>query len=159
MSKWSVKKLKFHVRILFLIAISMCLISCLDWILVKPSFTLRGITLNTVSFTAMNVLLNIDVRNPNSFDLTLKSFEYTIYLKNEEIGNGHLEKELLIPSSSTTQILVPIVVRFKDLNGSLKVIFTENDLPYKIEGNADVVMAFRSLKFPFSTEGRIDLKN
>jgi len=149
------KKVRLYYRIFFLFAFSIFLISCLNWILVKPSFTVRGVTLSPVSFTETNLLLDLDVQNPNHFDLTLKSFGYTIYLKNEEIGNGRLKKELLIPSSSSTQIRVPLVVKFKDLSGSLKAILTGNDLPYKIEGTADVSTAFGSLKFPFSNEGRV----
>jgi LEA14-like dessication related protein len=158
MKKFYQKKIKLYCRILFLFAFSICLMSCTNWILENPSFTLRRVNLSPISFTETNLLLDLDVQNPNHFDLTLKSFGCSIYLKNEEIGNGHLEKELLIPSSSTTQIQVPLVVKFKDLSGILKAIFAEDDLPYKIEGNANVSSVFGNLKFPFSKEGRINLK-
>ena len=153
------RKVRIYCRIFFLFVFSIFLVSCLNWILVKPSFTLRRVTLSPISFTMTNLLLDLEVQNPNNFDLTLKSFGYTIYIENEEIGNGHLKKELLIPSSSATQIKVPLVAKFKDLSVILKIIFTGNDLPYKIVGNADVSTVFGSLKFPFSKEGRINIKN
>lgn len=159
MKKLNQKNVRTHYRILFLFALSFFLVSCLSWILEKPSFVLREIILSPRSFTEMNLLFGLEVQNPNRFDLTLTSFEYTIYLKNEEIGNGRLEKELLIPSSSTTQVQIPVVAKFKDLGGSLKTIITGDDLPYKIEGKADVKTAFGSLNFPFSKEGRINLKS
>lgn len=112
-----------------------------------------------VSFSGMNFQLDIDVRNPNFFDLKFKTFEYTVYLKNEAIGNGSLENEIMIPSSSTTRIKVPLLARFKDLGGSLKAILTEGDLPYKIEGKATVKTVFGSREFNFSNEGHINLKN
>jgi LEA14-like dessication related protein len=146
-----------HCRILVLCAFSLLLMSCLGWILEKPSFVLRSVILNPRSFTEMNLLIGFDVQNPNRLDVTLKSFECTIYLKNEEIGTGRLEHELLIPSSSTTQIQVPIEVTFKDLGRSLKAILTGGDLPYKIEGKADVWTTFGSLNFPFSKEGSTKL--
>jgi LEA14-like dessication related protein len=151
------KKVRTHCGILFLCAFSIFLMSCLSWILEKPSFVLRGVILSPRSFTEMNLLIGLDVQNPNRFDLTLKSFECTIYLNNEEIGKGRLENELLIPSSSTTQIQVPIDAKFKDLGGSLKAILTGGDLPYKIEGMADVRTAFGSLNFLFSKEGSTNL--
>jgi LEA14-like dessication related protein len=107
----------------------------------------------------MNLLIGLDVQNPNRFDLTLKSFECTMYLKNEEIGKGRMENEFLIPSSSTTQIQVPIDVKFKDLGGILKAIFAGGELPYKIEGNANVSTAFGSKIFSFSKEGSTNLGN
>jgi LEA14-like dessication related protein len=159
MKKWNQKNVRTHCRILFLCAFSILLISCLSLILEKPSFVLRGVILSPRSFTEMNLLISIEVQNPNRFDLTLESFECTIYLKNEEIGNGRLKNELLIPSSSTTQIQVPMDAKFKDLGRSLKAIFTGDELPYKIEGKADVRTAFGSLNFTFSKEGPTKLGN
>ena len=152
------KKTRTHCGILFLCVFSMVLMSCASWILEKPSFVLRGVIVNPRSFTEMNLLVGLDVQNTNRFDLTLKSFDCTIYLKNEEIGKGQLKNEVLIPSSSATQIQVPIDVKFKDLGESLKTIFTGGDLPYRIEGKADVRTVFGSLDFPFSKEGSTDLK-
>jgi LEA14-like dessication related protein len=157
MKKLNQKKGRTHYRILFLCTFSIFLMSCVSWILEKPSFALRGVILSPRSFTEMNLLIDLEVQNPNRFDLTLKSFECTIYLKNEEIGKGRLENELLILSSSTTQIQVPIHAKFKDLGGSLKAIFAGGDLPYKIEGKADVRTAFGSLNFPFSKEALTNL--
>jgi len=107
----------------------------------------------------MNLLIGLDVQNTNRFDLTLKSFECTMYLKNEEIGKGRLENGILIPSSSTTQVQVPIDVKFKDVGRILKTIFTGGDIPYGIQGTANVTTAFGSLNFPFSKEGSTNLEN
>jgi len=149
------RKVRLHYVMLFLLAFSICFISCTSWILENPSFALRRVSLSPFSSTETNLLLDLDVQNPNHFDLTLKSFGCSIYLKNAEIGNGRLEKKVLIPSSSTTQIQVPLVVKFKDLSGILKIIFTERNLPYKIDGSANVSSVFGSLNFPFSKEGII----
>jgi LEA14-like dessication related protein len=156
--KISNQNVRIRYGILFLFTLSIFLVSCLGWILEKPSFVLREIILNPRSFTEMNLLLGLDIQNPNRFDLTLKSFEYTVYLDNEEIGNGRLEIELLIPSSSITRIQAPVVANFKNLGVSLKTIIAGiagKDVSYKIEGKADVKTFFGSFNFPFSKEGRI----
>ena len=144
--------------ILFLCTLPLFLVSCLGWILEKPSFVLREITLSPRSLIEMNLLLALDVQNQNRYDLTLTSFEYTVYLNNEEIGKGRLEKEILIPSSSITKVEAPVAASFKNLGGSLKSIiagFTGKDVSYKIEGKAEVKTFFGSFNFPFSKEGRI----
>jgi LEA14-like dessication related protein len=159
MKNLNVNKWMSNFGVLFLLALSMCLVSCLSWIMEKPSFVLREIILSPSSLTEANLLLGLDVQNPNHFDLTLKSFEYVILLNNEEIGTGRLEKEILVPSSSTTQVQVSVVAKFKDLGGSLKTIITGHDLPYKIEGKASIKTTFGSRYLPFSNDGRINLKN
>jgi LEA14-like dessication related protein len=139
-------------------ALSVLLVSCLSWILEKPTFIVHEIVLKPRSLTEINLLLNLEIQNPNRFNLTLTSFEYTVYLDNKEMGNGCLEKELLIPSSSTTRAQIPVVAKFKDVGRSLKAIITNDALPYKIEGTAEIKTAFGSLKFPFLKEGHINLK-
>jgi LEA14-like dessication related protein len=158
MKKLNQSKVGTHYRILLLCVLSVFLVSCLGWILEKPSFVLREIIVSPRSFKETNLLLSLEVQNPNRLDLTLTSFEYTVSLNNEEIGNGRLEKEFLIPSSSVTRIQVPVVAKFKDLGGSLKAIITGDNLPYKIEGKAYVKTALGSISFPFSKEGNINLR-
>jgi LEA14-like dessication related protein len=147
---------KTYCSLLFLCAFSVLLTSCLSWIVEKPTFVLRGIVISPLSFTEVNLLVDLDVQNPNRFDLTLKSFECSIYLETEEIGKGRLGKEILIPSSSTTRIQVPVGAKFKDVGGSLKAILMGGKLPpYKIAGMADVGTAFGSFQIPFSKEDTI----
>jgi LEA14-like dessication related protein len=120
----------------------------------KPSFVLREIILRPSSLKEANLLIGLDVQNPNRFDLTLKSFEYVLFLDDKEIGTGRLEKEILIPSSSTAQVQVSVVAKFKDLGDSLKTIIAGHDLTYKIEGNASIETTFGSRNFPLSKDGR-----
>lgn len=144
--------------LLLLAVLSVFIISCLSWFLEKPSITVREITLRPRSLLEMNLLLGIEVQNPNRLDVTVTSFEYTVHLNNEEIGTGHLEKEIRVPASSTTRIQAPVAAKFKNLGESLKSILTGGDLPYKIEGTIGITTALGSLRFPLSKEGRINLK-
>jgi LEA14-like dessication related protein len=154
MKNLNVNKWTANLSILFLLTLSICLVSCLNWIMEEPSFVLREIILRPSSLTEGNLLIGLDVQNPNRFDLTLKSFEYVLFLDNKEIGSGHLEKEILVPSLSTTQVQVSVAAKFKDLGGSLKTIISGHDLPYKIEGKASIETTFGSRDFPLSKDGR-----
>lgn len=154
MKHLNVNKWMANLSILFLLTLSICLVSCVNWIMEKPSFVLREIILRPSSFTEANLLIGLDVQNPNRFDLTLKSFEYTLFLDDKEIGTGHMEKEILVPSLSTTQVQVSVVAKFKDLAGSLTTIITGHDVPYKIEGKASIGTSFGSREFTVFKDGR-----
>ena len=158
MNAMNVRKGIRFLKVSCLFILPFFLASCLSWVLEQPVFVIREITLSPRSFTEMNLLIGLEAQNPNRFDLTLKSFEYTVHLSNEEIGNGRLEKEVLIPSLSVTRLQVPLHAKFKNFSGSLKAIITGEDLPYRIEGKAEVKTFIGSLHFPFSKEGRINLK-
>jgi LEA14-like dessication related protein len=145
-------------RLLLLLSVSVLLTSCLSWFLEKPFITVREIRLSPRSLLEMNLVLGIEVQNPNRLDVTVTSFEYTVRLDNEEIGTGRLEKELYVPASSTIQVQAPVAAKFKNLGGSLKSILTGSDLPYKIDGTIGIKTVFGSMSFPLSREGRINLK-
>ncbi|MDP3038309.1 MAG: LEA type 2 family protein, partial [Deltaproteobacteria bacterium] len=79
--------------------------SCLSLFLEKPTFTLKEIEIKRISFQEIDFLFGIEVQNPNQFDLKLRALEYTVYLSDQEVGKGRLEKEITIVKSAST--LVP----------------------------------------------------
>ena len=62
MKKLNYNKLMANCGILFLLALSICLLSCLNWIMEKPSVVLREIILSPSSLTEVNLLLGLDVQ-------------------------------------------------------------------------------------------------
>jgi LEA14-like dessication related protein len=103
-------------------------------------------------------MIGLDVANPNRFDLILKSFEYTVYLNGEAVGNGHLDRALLIPAAATTRVQAPLAATFKNLGRSLKAVIGGKDVSYKIEGKAEIKAFLISQTFPFSKEGILNPK-
>ncbi len=140
-----------------LFALSLLLASCLSWIIKNPSFVVHDVTIRARSFTEMNLIVGLEIKNPNRFDLTIESFEYTIYLNNEEFGNGSLEKKILLRSSSVTPAHLPVMAKLKGLE-NLKTIITGKDLNYKIVGKVNVKTVLGRFNFPFSKEGNINLR-
>jgi len=143
---------------ILLSALCLAISSCLSWFVEKPTVTVREISLSPRSLLEMNLVLGIDVENPNRLDLTVTSFEYTVHLNKEEIGSGSLEREIRLTAASTTRVEAPLAATFKNLGASLKTVLTREEIPYKIEGKARVKTAIGSLVFTFSQEGRLNPK-
>jgi LEA14-like dessication related protein len=141
--------------LLILIAFSLLLTSCRSMVINEPSFTLKRIGVSPRSLNDIGVMLYLDVHNPNPFDIQLKSFEYTIYLNEEEFGNGRLEKSIMAASSATTPLQVPVNVGFTSVLGGLKAIVGTGNLPYRITGKASVATSFGALNYDFSQEGKM----
>jgi len=128
---------------------------CLGWILEKPTFVVREISLKPRSLAEMELRLGIEVHNPNRFDLTLTSLDYTIFIEDRKIGEGRLEQTFLIPSASTTTIRAPLSIRFRDLGGGVRAFLTGGEIPYRIEGSAGIKTIFGSGTFPFNKDGHL----
>ncbi len=140
------------------IVLSLLLVSCLGWFLKEPEIAVNRIVVNPRSLTEMAMSFGLEVRNPNGFDLTLKSFTYKIAVNGEELGSGSLEKEILLPASSVAQVEAPVAATFRNPGGSLIALITARDLPYTIEGRATISTFFGSHEFVVRKEGRIDWK-
>lgn len=132
--------------------------SCLNWFLEKPTFTLKEVAVTRISPTDINFLFGIEVQNPNSFDLTLRALEYTVYFNEREVGKGRLEKEVRIAKASSTMARVPLQADFKSLGDPLGLVLAGKDLHYKIEGAAIVKAKLGTSTIPFSKSGEIRLK-
>ena len=83
-----------------ILGIFLLLPSCLNWFLEKPTFALKEVAITRITFTDIKFLFGIEVQNPNSFDLTLRALEYTVYFNDREVGRGRLEKEARITKTA-----------------------------------------------------------
>ncbi len=133
--------------------LALLFVSCLGMILEKPLVTLHKVTVSPRSFTELGLLLDLEVKNPNRFDITLTSFEYTVFLKGEPIGAGRLEKELLVPAAATTRLQAPVNANFKDMGAIFRALLAGGDKPpYAFEGRATIATFFGSRDFTFLRE-------
>lgn len=140
--------------LIFLIFLS----ACLNWFLEQPSFSLQEIDLRRISFQEIDLLIGMEVRNPNNFDLKLRGMEYAIYLRGQKIGQGRLEKEVLINKSSATKISVPLQLEIRNLGEPFRYILAGQDIPYKMEGVAVIKTTIGNATIPFSKSGEVKIK-
>lgn len=141
-----------------ILGIFLLLPSCLNWFLEKPTFALKEVVITRITFTDIKFLFGIEVQNPNSFDLTLRALDYTVYFNDREVGRGRLEKEARITKAASTLVQVPLQADFKSLGDPVGLIMAGKDLKYKIEGAAILKASLGSTTFPFSKSGEIKIK-
>jgi len=141
------------------LALLFLLPSCLGWFVEKPILNLKEIAITRISLEEIHFLLGIEVQNPNHFDLKLRALEYMIYINDQEVGKGRMEKEVRIAKSSSAIIQVPLQTDFKSLSNPLGVFLSGKDLEYKIEGAAIIKASVGTATIPFSKSGYIKIKN
>jgi LEA14-like dessication related protein len=143
---------------IFMVAILALLPCCTSWFYEKPTFTLKEVAVTRISLGEIHFLFGIEVQNPNNFDLKLRGLEYKAYIEGQEVGNGRLEKEVLVAKSSSTLVQVPLQTDLKSIGNSLGFFLLGKDLRYKIEGAAITKTSLGTTTIPFSKSGEIKLK-
>ena len=99
-----------------------------------------------------------EIRRPNSYDLRLKSLDYTVQLSGHEAGDGSLQKEIPVPASSSVTVEIPVSARFGGLGGIARMYISGQEIPYRLEGNALVKAGLFDRTFPFSRTGTLSRK-
>ncbi len=145
-------------KILVMLIFFSFLPSCLNWFLEKPTFNLKEVAVTRISLLDVRFLFGVEVQNPNTFDLKLRSLGYTVYFNDEEIGKGSIDQDVLIAQSAATLVQLPLQANFKILGNPLKEILAGKDLRYKIEGAAIVKAKWGTATIPFSKNGEIKIK-
>ena len=141
-----------------LLAFVLATAGCTGLFFEEPTITLKEIHVRQVSLTDADLLFVAEIKNPNPYELRLKSLDYTVHLNNRETGGGSLQKEISVPASSSAPVEIPVTARFGSLGGVAKLYLTGQELAYRIEGKALVKAGLFDRTFPFSRTGVISPK-
>ena len=145
-------------RTIILFALVLVTAGCFGLFFEEPTITLREIHVRQISLTDADLLFIAEIKNPNGYDLRLKSLDYTVHLNDREAGGGSLQKEITVPASSTVPIEIPVTARFGSLSGVARLYISGQELAYRIEGTALVKAGLFDRTFPFSRTGVISPK-
>lgn len=145
----------FRKRTAVLLVLAMVTTGCTGLFFEEPIITLREIHVRQLSLTDADLLFVAEVKNPNGYELRLKSIDYTVHLNNRETGGGALRKEVTVAASSSAPVEIPVTARFGSLGGVARLYLAGQELSYKIEGKALVKAGLFDRAFPFSRTGVI----
>ena len=76
---------------------TLLLAGCTGLFFDEPTITLKEIHVRQLSLTDASLVFVAEIQNPNSYDLRLKSLDYTVHLSGQETGGGSLQKEISSP--------------------------------------------------------------
>ena len=141
-----------------ILSCTLLLAGCTGLFFDEPTITLKEVHVRQLSLTDASLVFVAEIQNPNSYDLRLKSLDYTVHLSGQETGGGSLQKEIIVPASSLTPIEIPVSAHFGGLGGIARMYISGQELPYRIEGKALVKAGLFDRSFPFSRTGTLSTK-
>jgi LEA14-like dessication related protein len=143
-----------------LIIILLCLqYACLGWIVEKPTFVLKDVSLTLHSMKELKTRITVEIKNPNRYSLNFESLEYRLALENHETGRGRYTESFEVPPNSVKEISIPLTMEFDGLGTHLKSFLLGKDIPYKIEGTVHLKVLWGSIAIPFLKDGSFNIKS
>jgi len=142
----------------FLFINALILSSCA---LQQPTVNFIEYKVNSVTTDGVELMFLFQVENPNSLDVNLVSYKYSVAINNrqliQEVRNG-----FNVPRNSKKNILIPVKVSYNQLFGTTlgvldALVRGDKELDYKIDGELNIKFMEIIFKVPMTSQGKIPI--
>jgi LEA14-like dessication related protein len=148
-----------YLKIVFVMVLLCLQYGCVGWIVEKPTFALKEVSLTLHSMKKLEAVLTVFVNNPNHYNLTVTSFDYRISLGDKEVGKGFYNEPIRIPKDSQQEIKIPLTAEFDNLGSIFRSYLSGQDVPYHVDGTVHVKVLWGSTEIPLVREGHLKIKS
>lgn len=128
-----------------------------------PSLSAGNIEVNSLSFSSADLIMNLNVENPNSFGVSLRDLNYRLNLNGLETVSGETAAESLIPAGSEGTLQIPFKISFAEAGmAAYRIIRGGEDLSYQLNGSASLgadLPVFSNSIFNFDKSGTVNILN
>lgn len=148
--------------ILLLVAVLLCT-GCGS--VAQPTATFRSADIADVSADGIALKFNVDVANPNSFDLPISGTSYNLRLGGVSVMDGTAEPTASIPASGKLPVAIPVVVSFdRLLKAKDALAASRGNVPYELDGtmefSAGPLKALgQGIRVPLNFSGTLPLRD
>lgn len=105
-----------------------------------PEISIKESTVSKLSLDGAELLLKVNVNNPNPVPIKLTNMDYTLELADRPFIQGVLENGIDIPAKRTSTTTVPITVKFSDLEAILQNIKNRDTLDFKLTTHSQIAL-------------------
>jgi LEA14-like dessication related protein len=121
----------------------------------KPRLTYESFQPTELDLEGVTLALRYRVDNPNAVGLKLANLDYKVEVDGRQAVAGAARSGLSIPARGSAPLEIPVRVRYGDVPGLVQTLFTRDELPFHVEGNAGLSTPIGVIGLPFSYTGKI----
>lgn len=121
----------------------------------KPEMNLKSIKLEKFSFEKMDLIFSVEVKNPNDFDIDMKSLSYEVEMNEQKIATQNVSNPVKVEALKTSTVELPLSVNMGQIFSSIGGLLQSKESTYKISGSAQ----FGFITLPFSETGFFIIEN
>ena len=125
---------------------------------VAPDVKLLSVKPHKLGLVKQQLALQLQLSNPNTYDLALQSVTFVAKLNGEELAQGNSNAAVTLPAEGDAEIEVMVSTRMNRILGQLLMLASnpDNALDYDVSGF--VKLANWPVRIPFNVEGQLDEK-
>ncbi|MCW7754266.1 LEA type 2 family protein [Desulfobotulus sp. H1] len=85
----------------------------------QPQARVSDIRLSELSMEQARMLVDVEVFNPNPYDIHLGELDYALELQQVKVLSGSMEESGRLPAGQSRKLTLPLVVEFREIAGLL----------------------------------------
>lgn len=121
-----------------------------------PQVTAQAVRVSAVGPNALELIVELRVYNPNSFELSAQSVDGAMVLSNgQELGRGRAAPDRPIPAKKTETVVSTLSVPWTSLSALLPLAASDQPIPYKFIGSARIGGKHLNVNVPFELTGAL----
>jgi len=124
-----------------------------------PQISISSLKLQKLSLTSADLLLNLEVNNPNNFSLALNKLDYDFAINNLTWATGLSQQALAINKKGKSALSLPLSLNFISMGKALyQAVTGDNNLNYHLKGAIDLntsVPLLKNFTLPIDQTGQI----
>lgn len=140
---------------LFLFLIPLVLITSCSMIVEKPKVNLSDVRFGGVDANGVTIDFLLTVTNPNSFDIPLNGYTYTVGMMALPLAKGQSKNHYIFHGKTSTDMLIPVSLNYDDVLRILKRRPGLNEIPYQLAADLSVGTPVGDINVPVRKSGTV----
>lgn len=99
----------------------------------QPEVEVKNFNLESIGVNGAEVSVDLEVANPNVFDLNLSDLNYALAIEGKPVGQGNI-KAIDLPQGEKRDLTIPLSIGMSDMGMSLYRLMTSSD-PINVDVN------------------------
>ena len=124
-----------------------------------PTATLTGVSVTGLGLQGGSLDLDLDVYNPNAYELRSPRLAVTIDLEQAHFGQAALERALQLPAQSHSAVTVPLSFTWDGVGAGARALLAKGSVNYGLTGRIVVDAPFGQRTVIVATNGAVTIRD
>ena len=126
-----------------------------------PDVKLRDVMVKNLSFKEAELVAQVAIDNPNSFDLGFSDFDYRLNINQQTWGQGRIRENNSVPKKGTAIIDIPVKLNMMSMGQTAyQLLSNKQALEYHLDGGLTLdtgIELLRNYRMPLDIKGKASL--
>lgn len=135
------------------VALALALSACA---VARPTAKVESASLTGLSLSKLDVTLDMNLHNPNDFELPLERIDWVLDLWGEELGRGDIAMTEAVAARGDARVAVPLSVTIGTLATTAARLIQGEDIDYRVHGDLVFSSPVGPISVSFKDGGKWD---